>query len=159
LIGWRAARRIVRHAVTVEQGPLLDQLRALSVEMRVRSAPALRVGQGQFSPWCTGVLSPVIVVPEDAASWSEERARLVLLQELAHVKRHDCLLQIVVQFAAALHWYNPLSWWAVRVARLEREAAADDLVAATGVRASDHAAELLGMARALLVPGPRFAAR
>jgi hypothetical protein len=48
----------------------------------------------------------------------------VLLHELAHVRHHDCLAQIVAQLACALHWFNPLVWLCARRLRVERELAA-----------------------------------
>ena len=41
--------------------------------------------------------------------------------------------------AVALHWPNPLVWWAERRLRAEREMAADDAALASGSRASDYA--------------------
>ena len=48
----------------------------------------------------------------------------VLLHELAHVRHHDCLAQIVAQLACAPHWFNPLVWLCARRVRGERELAA-----------------------------------
>ena len=75
-------------------------------------------------------------MPEDADRWPLERLRIVLLHELAHVKRRDCLTHVLAQLACALHWFNPLAWMAARHIRTERERACDDLVLACGTRGS-----------------------
>ena len=95
-------------------------------------------------------------MPADADTWSESRLRVVLLHELAHVKRRDCLTHVLGQAACAFHWFNPLAWLAVKRARTERERACDDLVLACGTRGSDYADQLLEMARVLR--GDRFPA-
>jgi len=97
-----------------------------------------------------------VIMPTDADGWSESRLRIVLLHELAHVKRRDCLTHMLGQAACAFHWFNPLAWLAVKRARTERERACDDLVLARGTRGSDYADQLLEMARVLR--GDRFPA-
>ena len=91
-------------------------------------------------------------MPEDANRWPLERLRIVLLHELAHVKRRDCLTHVVAQLACALHWFNPLAWIAARHIRTERERACDDLVLACGTRGS-------GLRRGAARDRPRHARR
>src|SRR5262249_2331131 len=100
-------------------------------------------------PVTWGILYPVVLLPSDADSWSEERRRYVLVHEMAHVKRFDALTQIVGQAAVALFWFNPLVWIAMRLMRVERERACDDYVLRHGTMASRYASDLLAMVRAL----------
>ena len=106
------------------------------------------------APAVTGVLSPVVLVPRAAESWSDARRSAVLLHELAHVRARDCLAQILSQLACALHWFDPLAWIAARRLRLERELAADDAVLAAGTRPSSYAEDLLVIAGARGRRGP-----
>ena len=98
-------------------------------------------------PVTFGVVRPIIVLPDDADSWDAERARVVLLHELAHVGRRDCLIHLVAQCALALHWMNPLAWLAAARLRIERERACDDLVLACGTNGPQYAEHLLDIAR------------
>lgn len=125
---------------------LLDDLRRqLAVRRRVR----LRECQSALAPLTWGALRPVLLVPFEAGGWPDERRRLVLLHELAHVRRWDWLTQLFAHVACAVYWFNPLVWWAARQMRIERERACDDLVLNSGARPSDYARELLALAMGL----------
>jgi TonB family protein len=88
-------------------------------------------------------------MPTDAAAWSEERRRIVLLHELAHVRRGDVAAHLFARVAFAFYWWNPLAWTAWREFLKERERATDDLVLNAGTRASDYAGHLLEVARTM----------
>jgi hypothetical protein len=97
-------------------------------------------------PMTIGTIAPVIVVPADADGWDEERRRAVLLHELAHIARYDCLTQLLSAIATAVYWVHPGVWFIARRLRVEREVACDDRVLAAGARASDYAGHLLELA-------------
>ena len=96
-----------------------------------------------------GVLQPTVFVPACAEQWSEERRRIVLLHELAHVRRGDAATHLLARTALALNWWNPLAWSAWRAFLRERERAADDLVLCAGEAATDYASHLLEIARTM----------
>lgn len=99
-----------------------------------------------------------IVLPRGAAEWSEERLRLVLCHERAHVRRRDTLLGVAGDLACAFYWFHPLAWWTARCARLERERACDDAVLRDGVATDAYAATLLDVARGIDSPALAMAA-
>ena len=100
-------------------------------------------------PMAWGLLRPSVLMPADADTWPADRLRVVLLHELAHVKRRDCLTHLFAQVACAAYWFNPLVWVAARHLRAERERACDDLVLAAGTRGSEYADQLLDIARVM----------
>ena len=101
------------------------------------------------TPMTFGVLNPVVLLPADADEWPEERRRIVLLHELAHVRRLDSLTNMFATLACALYWFNPLVWVAVRRMRAEGERACDDWVLRAGMRASTYAEHLLDMVKTI----------
>lgn len=99
------------------------------------------------STW--GTRRPVLLLPASAEYWSPARLDAVVRHELAHVRRADTRLQLLADLVCALHWFDPLAWYAAHRMRVERELACDDEVLAAGARASDYADELVSLARSL----------
>jgi hypothetical protein len=100
-------------------------------------------------PVVWGLWKTRLQLPAEAINWSDEQLRSVLLHELAHVRRHDLFVLALTQLVCALYWFNPLVWLAAWRLHVERERACDDLVLASGVRASAYAEHLLNVATQL----------
>jgi len=122
-------------------------LREITEQLHIRRRVKLLHSRENLIPMTWGWIRPVILLPAGAQEWPAERLRLVLLHEMGHVVRWDCLTQSVTQLACALHWFNPLIWLAARRMNVERECACDDLVLNGGCRASDYAGHLVEIAR------------
>ena len=142
---WRLSRGAKRLADATWTALADDLGRQLGLARRVALLKSARIAMPQT--W--GTLRPAVLLPADADDWSVERRRVVLMHELAHVKRKDCLTQVMAQTACSFYWFNPLVWMAARRLRMERELACDDQVLEKGTRASDYADLLLDIARTL----------
>ncbi len=99
------------------------------------------------SPLTAGLVRSVVILPGYAESWDPARRRLVLLHELAHVKRHDVLTQTLAGLACSMYWFNPLCWYGLVQMRKLRELACDDLVLCCDQQPTDYADVLLEVAR------------
>jgi len=157
VLGWVALGSTVnwwltRSARKVTSGPLLDLMDEIADELGILAPATLLMSDSHCMPRTWG-LEPKVLLPSEALDWSDQRLRAVLLHELAHVKRQDYLTQLLGHVAAAVHWFNPLVWYAVRRMRVERERACDDCVLSTGSKASDYAEHLLGIARSMKASG------
>jgi beta-lactamase regulating signal transducer with metallopeptidase domain len=131
--GWFSLKRL-------EEGarPVAEEWReALArVARRVGVARAVRLCQSALVevPTVVGHLRPLILIPASALTGlSPEQLEAVLAHELAHVRRHDYLVNLLQTAAETLLFYHPAAWWVSRRARAEREHACDDVaVRATG---------------------------
>ena len=125
---------------------LVDEL---SLELGLRRHVRVLQANGPAMPMTWGIRRPAILLPAEANDWTPERRRDVLLHELAHVKRHDFLIQLIARIACAVYWFHPLVWLAATRLREERERACDDHVLRAGATPSEYASHLLEIARGL----------
>ena len=141
---WR--RRQSRRVVDQNWLRLLD---ALAGQLALRRRIELRASPAPLIPMTWGVLRPVVLLPEQAEQWPEPARRLVLLHELAHIKRWDVGFQLIGRLATAIYWFHPLAWYALHRLRAECECACDDYVVHLGARRTDYARQLVELARSL----------
>jgi TonB family protein len=99
------------------------------------------------TPVVSGIFRPAILLPQGARLWDSFHRQTVLLHELAHVRRRDCLWQQIAGLACALFWFHPLAWRvAARMCR-EQELACDDLALSAGIDRRAYADLLLNAAQ------------
>jgi len=133
------------HRADPATGKTVAMLAELARESGIRRPVRCLVSRQSIVPMTWGWLRPVVLLPADAASWSAERLRVVLLHELAHVRRGDAATQFMAELARSVYWFHPLAWWGVHCLRFEQEAACDDRVLAAGAAAEDYAEELVAV--------------
>lgn len=140
---------LARITPRVEDEGWLILVEDLSRELGLTRHVRVLQTNGPAMPMTWGIRRPVILLPAEADAWTAERRRDVLLHELAHVKRHDFLIQLIARVACAVYWFHPLVWLAVTRLREERERACDDHVLRAGATPSAYATHLLEIARGL----------
>jgi uncharacterized protein (TIGR03435 family) len=141
--------RLVRAASPITEALWLQLFTECTARIGVRRPVRLLRTAGDTMPLAAGIRQASIVIPAVADTWPEDRRRAVLLHELAHVERHDCLTQTLAAVACAVHWAHPGVWWIARRLRAERELACDDRVLSAGEDARDYAGHLLELAYTL----------
>lgn len=144
---WRVAG-IVRRSFEVKDHAWLALVREVAPSMGVRRSVRLAQSAETRVPMTWGSRRPVILLPKDARDWPSERRRAVLLHELAHVVRFDCLVQWLTTLVCAFYWIHPAVWYAASRLRRERERACDDHVLNAGMSARAYATELFDVASA-----------
>ena len=145
---WSIAR-LTRRATTVSDAGWTRLVEDGASRLGVRRFVSVRRSLEHTMPMAVGIRRPSILLPAEADDWSDDRRRAVVFHELAHVARHDCLIQTLAAIACAIYWVHPGAWWMARRLRVERELACDDRVLSAGAHADDYACHLLEIAYAL----------
>jgi beta-lactamase regulating signal transducer with metallopeptidase domain len=153
--GRRTLRRLWRDSGEARDPAWEKLLSELCARSRLPRRVELRVSRGPAVPMTWGTLAPKVLLPADASEWPEERRRLVLLHELAHIARFDSFSRSLASLVCAIYWFHPGAWFAARRMRMEQEHAADDHVLVAGGSAQAYALSLLHLARDG-GSGPRF---
>ena len=141
-------KRLVRRVEPVVDPRWLHLLDATRRTYGVKRPVALLQSDDPAMVVTWGLFRPRVLVPREARHWSDQRLRVVLAHELAHVRRNDWSLQFAASLLQSLYWFHPLAWIAARALRREAERACDDLVLDTGVSGHEYASHLLAVARA-----------
>jgi TonB family protein len=128
-------------------------------QVGLQHPPPIRISQTIAVPAVSGVLKPALLLPPDAREWSDSCRQVVVLHELSHLKRRDCLVQLLSDVARAFYWFHPMIHKAAARLRDEREQACDDVVIAAGTSPTLYADHLLDLVRAgmKLPPAPAVA--
>jgi len=150
----RMTRRGTRPAPAIWQATLGRIAERLSISRSVRLLESTVVQV----PTAIGAFRPVILFPATVFLGLPTRGLEALIaHELAHVRRHDYLVNLLQTVAETLLFYHPAVWWVSARIRSEREQCCDDLaIAATGdartyARALIRLEEMRGAAPALAV--------
>lgn len=81
------------------------------------------------SPVTIGYLKPIILVPLAAMNnLTSQQMEAVLLHELAHIKRYDYLVNLIINFIQAVLYFNPFVKAFVKTVERERERSCDEMV-------------------------------
>jgi beta-lactamase regulating signal transducer with metallopeptidase domain len=139
--------RILRRARPASDPRLETLFSHLAGAAGIRRPVQLRVGEEIASPVVAGVFRPVVLLPTAAVTWAKTELSAVLIHELGHVRRRDCLLNLFADLARTIYWCNPVVRLAARRMRSESESACDDLVLRQGIEPEGYAQLLLGIAR------------
>jgi len=102
------------------------------------------------TPMTFGLFQPKVLLPTTAQTWTKEQMEIVLLHELAHIKRHDYLLHLLGLLTLSFYWFHPLVWLLQKWQQSEREKACDEYVLKQGISKTNYAESLVSIARNML---------
>ena len=141
---WLTSRLRTRGArpVTAEWCELLQDVMA---RVGVVRPVQVLTSSGVDVPMVIGWLKPLILLPASALTGlPREHVAALLAHELAHIRRHDYLVNLVQSLGEALLFYHPAVWWVSAQMRAERELCCDDAAVAVGGDVLTYARALAG---------------
>ncbi|HXB69758.1 MAG TPA: GWxTD domain-containing protein [Candidatus Acidoferrales bacterium] len=158
--GWVAAQRLRRVGVCRAPDAWQRRFQGLGERLCLTRPVALLESCLGEVPVVIGLLRPVVLVPVGMlAGLPVEQVEWILIHELAHIRRHDYLVNLLQSFIEGLLFYHPSVWWVSEVIRAERENCCDDVVVAVNGDARGYAAALAALeAHRGPVPEPALAA-
>jgi beta-lactamase regulating signal transducer with metallopeptidase domain len=127
---WACLHRL-RCAPSLPVPPELDRaLRSLMRRAAVSAPVRLSIPRLAQAPCVAGWLRPVILMPAASLAGLDWRAiEALLAHELAHIRRHDYLVNLLQTTVDTLLFYHPAVWYVSRRIRIERENCCDDFAA------------------------------
>jgi uncharacterized protein (TIGR03435 family) len=142
--GWVVAARIRSKLVRPAQPEWQQRLNRLKARVGVTRPVNLLISALVQAPAVVGWLRPVVLVPIGAlAGLPSEQVEALLIHELAHIRRHDYLVNIVQSITEALLFYHPAVWWVSGHIRTERELCCDDIAVSLSGDAFTYALALV----------------
>ncbi|MCI4566664.1 M56 family metallopeptidase [Lysobacter sp. CFH 32150] len=106
------------------------RLDALAMHFDLRRSVALRLVDTLDSPVSAGWWRPVVLLPTALLTrMPADLIEALLAHELAHIRRHDYLVNLMQNAVEAVLFYHPVTWWLSHRIRVEREQIADQLAA------------------------------
>ncbi len=145
-------RRALRNtrAIPSELWEHYELIADANVDLNLEESDSVRV------PLTTGVELMRVIFPADWREWPAAKRKAVLAHELAHARRRDPLIALVVAVNKCLFWFHPLAWWLERRLPVLAEHAADDRALAVSFDTQAYARLLLDTAARMDTGGRRL---
>jgi uncharacterized protein (TIGR03435 family) len=128
---WRRVRRLHRHALSSHASSWQHAGRRIALRLGLERVVRIVELPGVDVPLVIGCVRPIVVLPIAALSQlNAAQVEAILAHELAHVRRHDYLVNLLQTLAETFLFYHPAVWWVSARIRDEREHCCDDVAVA-----------------------------
>lgn len=125
----------------------------VSAQMGIKKTVKVWVSEIVTSPVTIGYLKPIILMPMAAMNHlTTQQLEAVLLHELAHIRRYDYFVNLVIKFIQALLYFNPFVKAFVKIIEREREKSCDETVIQFQYDPHGYASALLVLEKANVQP-------
>jgi beta-lactamase regulating signal transducer with metallopeptidase domain len=130
-LSWIGVARLRRAQQAPVPSAVAERMAILAVRLRIRRVVRIVQSAAVQVPLVVGWLRPIVMLPASALTGlSPEQLEAIIAHELAHVRRHDHLINALQSAAEVLLYYHPACWWISRRIRVEREHCCDDIAVA-----------------------------
>ncbi len=139
----RYVSHLTKKGVYAPQDQLNKRFNELALQLKLIVMPRLLISAKAEIPMAVGWLKPVVLLPASMLSGlTPAQLEMLLLHELAHIKRHDYLVNFMQTLVEILLFFHPAVHWVSTQMRNEREYCSDDI-------AVQHCCQPVAYARAL----------
>lgn len=146
LAGVLSLDRLRRRGVCCAPESWQDKLTRLSARLHLSRPILLLESSLADTPMVIGHLRPLVLMPVGILTGlPAAQVEAILLHELAHIRRHDYLVNTLQRWIEGLLFYHPATWWISRVIRTERENCCDDVVVSINGNAHQYAVALAAL--------------
>ncbi len=147
--GLLGSNRLRCNCLPITSGPAFEIYHSLASSLRLTRRTTIAACNRLAQPLLIGILRPLILLPAAAlATWTPEELEMVLLHELAHVRRWDNLVNLLQRLVESVLFFHPAVWLASRQVRHDREDCCDALVVAHTNQPETYATLLIAIASA-----------
>lgn len=106
---------------------------AVVARLGLRQSIRFAVSKLVVVPTVAGYFKPVVLFPiSTLTELSPQHIELVIAHELAHIRRHDYLVNLLQTILESVLFFHPCVWWVSGVVRQEREHCCDDVAIQLG---------------------------
>ena len=120
--------QLTKQSVVPADAKLSARFIQLVEKMKLTVTPRLLISLETDVPMAIGWLKPVILLPVSMLSGlSTSQLEMLILHELAHIRRHDYLVNFIQTLVALLLFFHPAVQWISKQMRNEREYCSDDI--------------------------------
>ena len=128
LVGWAWVQRLKSRGTSPAANGWRQTAVRLSKQLHIGRPVGFLESARVEVPTVIGWLQPVVLLPASAlAGMAPKQIEAILAHELAHIRRHDYLVNLLQTLVETLLFYHPAVWWLSRRIRVERENCCDDL--------------------------------
>jgi len=112
--------------------PWQAKVQALANKLGIHRSVQLLESSKVEVPLTIGHLKPIILLPVGMlAGLTPQQVESILIHELAHIRRHDFVVNLLLSALEILLFYHPVFWWISSKIQEERELCCDDIAVAT----------------------------
>ena len=127
-IGWHKTRRLTRHGIQPLSPAWQARISRLSNTIGIKYQIQIVKSTLVQVPCVIGWMKPVVLLPLRVfTGLNDDQLEMIIIHELAHIRRVDCLINYLQVAAETLLYFNPAVWWVSKQIRTERELCCDDL--------------------------------
>lgn len=128
LIEMHNVNALSKQKVIVPTPALLSRFNTLAIQIGLHKAPQLLISLRIDVPMAIGWLKPVVLLPVNMITGlNNAQLEMLILHELAHIRRHDYLVNFIQTLVEILLFFHPSVQWVSKQMRNEREYCSDDI--------------------------------